>query len=171
MLGKFGETLVIDWGLAKAGLHDSKRDDSTLDVEERRLRPSSGSSVEKTQAGVTLGTPAFMSPEQAAGGLTELGPASDIYSLGSTLYVLLTGEGPYKGREVVDVLAQVRRGDFARPDVVKSGVPAALSAICVKAMALKPADRYASALDLAADVERWLADEPVAKGMMDPART
>lgn len=161
MLGKFGETLVVDWGLAKAGLQGPKREVGPLDVEDRMVRPSSGSCAEKTQAGRTLGTPAFMSPEQAAGRLTELGPASDIYSLGSTFYELLTGERPFKGSEEIDVLALVRRGEFVRPDVAKSDIPAALSAICVQAMALNPADRYASALDLAADVERWLADEPV----------
>jgi tetratricopeptide (TPR) repeat protein/tRNA A-37 threonylcarbamoyl transferase component Bud32 len=162
MLGKFGETLVVDWGLAKAGVKDQKSSDIQRPVtEERTLRPSSGSSADQTQAGVVLGTPSYMSPEQAAGKLLDLGPASDIYSLGTMLYVLLTGKKPYPAIEKGAIMAAVRRGEFAPPLEVKPDTPPALDAICRKAMALKPENRYATALDLAADVEHWLADEPV----------
>jgi tetratricopeptide (TPR) repeat protein len=107
-----------------------------------------------------MGTPGYMSPEQAAGRWDVVGPASDIYSLGVTLYAILTGEPPFKGR-IDEVLAKVQRGDFLAPRKVKKACPGALEAICLKAMAARPEARYASALDLAADVEHWLADEPV----------
>jgi tetratricopeptide (TPR) repeat protein/tRNA A-37 threonylcarbamoyl transferase component Bud32 len=159
MLGKYGETLVVDWGLAKVGLRgDFEPGDAT---KEPTLRPQSASGHAQTQMGATVGTPAFMSPEQALGQLDQLGPASDIYSLGATLYVLLTGRVPIRGENVGAVLERVRRGDFLPPAQAKAGVPLALDAICRKAMALKPADRYATAQDLAADIEHWLADEPV----------
>jgi WD40 repeat protein/serine/threonine protein kinase len=159
MLGKYGETLVVDWGLAKVGVRgDFKPDDET---QEATLRPQSACGSAQTQMGATVGTPAFMSPEQAIGQLDQLGPASDIYSLGATLYVLLTGRAPITGEDVGAVLARARRGDFLPPAQAKARVPLALDAICCKAMALKPGDRYASALDLAADIEHWLADEPV----------
>jgi tetratricopeptide (TPR) repeat protein len=103
-----------------------------------------------------------MSPEQAEGRLDELSPASDVYSLGATLYVLLTGKKPFDGADAEEVLSAVRRGRFVPPRLVKPGLAPALDAVCLKAMALRPADRYATALDLAADVEHWLADEPVA---------
>jgi serine/threonine protein kinase len=103
-----------------------------------------------------------MSPEQARGRLDELSPASDIYSLGATLYYMLTGKRPFGGLSVGAVLQQVQAGEFARPRSVKSNLPAALEAICLKAMAARQADRYATAAELAMDLERYLADEPVA---------
>jgi hypothetical protein len=148
MLGKYGETLVVDWGLAKP----LGRADGGDEVSEGPLVPTSGDGASATQAGQVVGTPAYMSPEQAAGRLDLLGPASDVYSLGATLYALLTGRAPVEGHD---------KGDRLRPSQVKKGVPPALEAVCGKAMAPRPEDRYASALDLAGDVEHWLADEPV----------
>jgi serine/threonine protein kinase len=167
MLGKYGETLVVDWGLAKVGIREDF--ESGKPVDEPTLRPQSSSGHAQTVMGTTIGTPAFMSPEQAVGQLDQLGPASDIYSLGATLYVLLTGRPPITGEDVGAVLARARRGDFLAPAQAKAGVPLALDAICRKAMALKPGDRYASAQDLAGDIEHWLADEPVS-AFRDPLR-
>jgi serine/threonine-protein kinase len=161
MLGKFGETLLVDWGLAKTGIRSGSNGDLELEeTVEPTLRPASGDG-QATQAGMALGTPAYMSPEQAAGRLDQLGPASDIYSLGATLYVLLTGKKPFQGSTAVDIVSQVRLGKFMPPREARPGTPAALDAICQKAMALEPAARYATALGLAADVEQWLAGEPV----------
>jgi tetratricopeptide (TPR) repeat protein len=103
-----------------------------------------------------------MSPEQAAGRHDQVGPASDVFSLGATLYCLLTGRKPFEGTTVADEVARTRKGQFPPAREVKPDAPAALDAVCRRAMAFEPADRYPSALDLAADVERWLADEPVA---------
>jgi serine/threonine-protein kinase len=158
MLGKYGETLVVDWGLAKA----VGRTEPDADGQEAALRPRSGSGVTATQAGAVVGTPAYMSPEQAAGRLDRLGPASDIYGLGATLYTLLTGRAPVRGKHAGEVLEKVRRGEVVPLRRLRADIPAALEAICLRAMALKPKNRYATALDLAADVEHWLADEPVA---------
>lgn len=157
MLGKYGETLVVDWGLAKA----AGKADADLSQEATTLRPSSDSGAALTQAGTVVGTPAYMSPEQAAGRLDELGPRSDVYSLGATLYVLLAGKSPFAERADAPILDRVRRGDFPPPRAEKPSVPAALDAICRKAMSLRPDDRYASARRLADDIEHWLADEPV----------
>jgi serine/threonine-protein kinase len=163
MLGSFGETLVVDWGLAKPGVEAHGNPDPAQEATiDPVLRPSSGSEPAGTQAGARLGTPVFMSPEMAAGRLHEVGPASDIYGLGAILYVLLTGQKPFTGGSAADVQAKVERGDFAAPRQAKPDTPAALDAVCRKAMALAPADRYRTARDLAADVEHWLADEPVA---------
>jgi tetratricopeptide (TPR) repeat protein len=110
--------------------------------------------------GQAVGTPAYMSPEQAAGQLDALGPASDVYSLGATLYVLLTDRRAFQGG-VPEVLQIVAAGRFEPPRQIKPQIPRALDAICRRAMALEPSGRYQSALSLAVDIERWLADEPV----------
>src|SRR5262249_2742234 len=89
------------------------------------------------------------------------GPASDVYSLGATLYALLTGRAPFEGADAGQILQQVQNGDFPRPRQAKPGTPPALEAVCLNAMALRPEGRYATALALAQDVEHWLADEPV----------
>jgi serine/threonine-protein kinase len=158
ILGSYGETLVVDWGLAKP----TGRRVEEGGAAEETLRPASASGAAQTQTGSVLGTPAYMSPEQAAGRLEELGPASDVYSLGAMLYSLLTGKAPFEGhRDMGEVLGKAKKGEFAPPRRAKREVPAALEAVCLQAMALRPEDRYPSARALAADVERWLADEAV----------
>ncbi len=157
IVGKYGETLVVDWGLAKPVGRPEAADPGG----ERPLMPSSASGSSETLPGSTLGTPAYMSPEQAAGDLENLGPRSDVYSLGATLYCLLTGRPPFDGKKVLELLADVREGKFPPPRAVDPTVDRALEAACLKAMATSPAGRYPSVRALADDVERWMADEPV----------
>lgn len=148
MLGDYGETLVLDWGLARiVGLPD---------VEPGTTPAPAGAS--ETQTGEVLGTPAFASPEQAEGRREEVGPQSDVYSLGAVLYAILTGRSPYRGSGV-DILAQVRAGALVPPREVNPDVPRPLDALVRQAMAPRSVDRPAGALALAAEVERWLADE------------
>jgi tetratricopeptide (TPR) repeat protein/tRNA A-37 threonylcarbamoyl transferase component Bud32 len=152
MLGKFGETLVVDWGLAKI------LGETVIEATASALVRSGD--VALTQEGRVLGTPAYMSPEQAAGNV-DLGPCSDVYSLGATLYCLLTGQPPFPETKADAVLDRVRHGDFPPPRRINPSVPAALEAVCLKAMALSPQDRYGSPRELAEEIDRWLADEPV----------
>jgi serine/threonine-protein kinase len=160
MLGKFGETLVVDWGLAKVIGCDSAQG-LGAGHDEPALQPHSGDSSSETRMGVALGTPAYMSPEQAAGRLDLLGPASDVYGLGAMLYTILTGQPPVQGSGVALVLEKVRKGELQPARQVQPSAPVALAAVCHKAMALRAEDRYGTALELAAEVEHWLADEPV----------
>jgi tetratricopeptide (TPR) repeat protein/tRNA A-37 threonylcarbamoyl transferase component Bud32 len=157
MLGKFGETLVVDWGLAKS----VGRPGAATTDGEATLRPESESGVKSTEVGTQVGTPAYMSPEQAAGRLDELGPASDVYSLGATLYCLLTGKPPFAESRLDELLGKVKRGEFTPPAVVNPRIERGLDAICKKAMTLRPLDRYPSPRQLADDIEHWLADEPI----------
>ena len=156
IVGKHGETLVVDWGLAKA----VGRVDPGAEAGERTLVPSSASGSAETLPGSALGTPAYMSPEQAEGDLEHLGPRSDVYSLGATLYYILAGKPPLEG-DIGDVLRAVQRGEFPPPRRHDPTIDPALEAVCLKAMAHKPADRHASPKGLSEDVERWMADEPV----------
>ncbi|HUG93686.1 MAG TPA: serine/threonine-protein kinase [Planctomycetaceae bacterium] len=155
MLGKYGETLIVDWGLAMP----VERDDQARASGEPTLRPGSGE-TESSYSGGPAGTPSYMSPEQAAGS-PDVGPSSDIFSLGSTLYKLLTGESPFQGTHTRDILEKVKTGRFPSPRTVRPEVPRPLEAVCLKAMCHNPGGRYATALDLANDLECWLADEPV----------
>jgi serine/threonine protein kinase len=156
MLGRYGETLVMDWGLAKA----FEREEAAGSAGEETLTPgAAGGSVTPTVGAV--GTPAYMSPEQAEARWDLVGPASDIFALGGNLYAILTGRAPFQGENAGRILEQVRRCEFPAPRQVKAAVPRALEAVCLKAMARGREDRYRSALDLAADIRRWLADQPV----------
>jgi serine/threonine protein kinase len=157
ILGKRGETLVVDWGLAKA----LGRSESYVASDERILVPSLSSGSAETLPGSTLGTPAYMSPEQAQGDLEHLGPRSDLYSLGATLYCLLTGRPPVEGDDPGTVLRAVQKGDFPSPGRLDPAIDPALEAICLKAMALRAEDRYPTPRALAEDLEHWMADEPV----------
>jgi serine/threonine protein kinase len=155
MLGDYGETMVVDWGLAKsldvAG--DAQADDTVAS-------PRSDTDYQLTAPGSALGTPPYASPEQAAGHADRIGVASDVYSLGATLYTLLTGRAPFEGTDS-DLSQKVERGDFPLPRKINPAMPAPLEAICLHAMALQPDARYVSAKELAEEIEHWLADEPV----------
>ena len=171
MLGDYGETLVVDWGLAKrvvsgqwpvVGKEKPAIDDAPpLAVDSTALPEINPVPSEATQTGAALGTPGYMAPEQAAGKWNCVGPCSDIYSLGATLYELLTGARPIRAQNVSEALQKALAGEFLAPREMKADVPKPLEAICLKAMALKPEGRYATAKDLAGDLEHWLADESV----------
>lgn len=180
LLGKYGETLIIDWGLAKVlgradavleakdgsilafdpALGSGSLQGSRLDVDPVVLHSSQGESAPSID-GQALGSPPYMSPEQAQGLHEQLDHSTDVYSLGATLYAVLTGRQPVRGATVKEIIAKVVRGDIDPTTTVNPRVPKPLEAIRSKAMALKPEDRYPSARALAQDLERWLADQPI----------
>jgi WD40 repeat protein/tRNA A-37 threonylcarbamoyl transferase component Bud32 len=113
-----------------------------------------------TRAGAVLGTPAYMAPEQAAGQSGKPLPASDQYSVGVVLYELLCGKLPFEGPAQI-VLFNVIQTEPPSPRSIYAKVPLDLETICLKAMAKRPQDRYASCQELANDLRRWLEDEPI----------
>jgi len=135
-------------------------DGSSLREGPIRLSGQSGSRAE-TVAGLPIGTPAYASPEQVTGALDRLGPASDGYGLGATLYALLTGHSPVESNDLGEVIRRVERGEIPPPRSIDPTLPKPLEAICRKAMATNPENRYVSARALATDVTKWLDDQPV----------
>lgn len=138
MLDAAGRTYLMDFGLA------------------RRLE---GEALQ-TQAGDVLGTPAYMPPEQAAGKAHLVDARSDLYSLGVMLYELLTGQRPFLGT-VYEVIRQVQESEPRPPRQINPAIPRDLEAICLKALAKQPDERYPSVQHLVEELQRWLRNEPV----------
>jgi hypothetical protein len=115
----------------------------------------------QTQSGAILGTPAYMAPEQAAGKTKEIGPAADLYALGTLLYEQLAGRPPFRADTPLETLQRVVSEEPAPPRRERPAVPADLEAICLQCLRKEPARRYASARELAEDLERFLQGEPV----------
>jgi len=150
ILGDFGEVIVLDWGVAK------RLDGSDEDIDAiSRVDPFAVPAAGKTMMGQVLGTPAYMSPEQAAGRLDLVGPATDIFGLGAILYEILTGVPPFSGETAVEVISNAQRGEFDRPSEHWPDVPAGLEAACLKAMAWTPSARFATATELGQEVQGW----------------
>ncbi|MCB9898547.1 MAG: serine/threonine protein kinase [Planctomycetes bacterium] len=172
MVGRFGEVYVMDWGLARVlGRPDARdlrlRPDAatTASLHSERHEQASEDSPLVTMDGDIVGTPAYMPPEQARGEIAGLSPASDVYALGAILYHLVSGRMPY----VVEggnnaprrVLARVEEGPPKPLHEVAPGAPAELVAICERAMAREPGDRYASVVELAEDLRAYLEQRVV----------
>jgi serine/threonine-protein kinase len=122
-------------------------------------RPLDAPGSEQDEAGALLGTPAYMSPEQAAGLGHLAGPAADVWALGAILYECLTGAPPFRGSTVQEVLRQVGEVAPAPLRVVTRGVPQALEAICLRCLRKEPSRRYRAAAHLAADLRAFLDRE------------
>jgi serine/threonine-protein kinase len=153
LLGDFGEVIVFDWGLAKM-LGKATENEPAVALPGENGR-------DETLHGMVLGTPAYMPPEQARGEIARIDQRSDTYSLGAILYEILTNRPPFLAATAQKVVQQVLDQEPERPSRLAAGVPPALEAVCLKALAKDPASRYQDARALGEEVQRWLADEPV----------
>ena len=188
VMGAFGEVMVLDWGLAKqiepaAGASHAclSSESSELTVAEgsaagdATIRPAEepGSSspprprlepevaLDRTMKGQVLGTPAYMAPEQAEGRQHQTDVRTDVYGLGAILFEILTGQPPFHAKSTKELLHKVRHESPKPPCQINAQVATPLQAICLKALSKVPGERYDSAADLAQEVQRYLADEPV----------
>jgi len=151
VVGDFGEVVVLDWGLAKLVDRVDQDDQTSAGSIDH---PASGN-VDLTMQGDTLGTPAYMAPEQAAGRLGLIDRRTDVYGLGAMLYHLLTGQPPFSGANVDKVLRNVELEEPIPPQQLWADVPLTLQAACLRALAKQPSARFASASELAHEVEQW----------------
>ena len=135
--------------------------DGTPKITDFGLAKDLGSESGQTASGAVMGTPSYMAPEQASGKVKEIGPLSDVYALGAILYELLVGRPPFKGATVLETLMQVTTDEPVAPSRFVAKVPADLETICLKCLEKVPRKRYASAAELAEDLGRWLAGEPI----------
>jgi PAS domain S-box-containing protein len=150
ILGDFGEVVVLDWGLAKlVGRPEGEPPARSVMLDD--VDAASGYTIQ----GQALGTPAYMSPEQSAGRLDLIDRRTDVYGLGAILYEVLTGAPPFTGTSTEEVLRKVREEEPGPPRQLWPEVPSALEALCLRALAKRPADRLASAADLALEVQGW----------------
>jgi eukaryotic-like serine/threonine-protein kinase len=150
VLGDFGEVVVLDWGLAK--LVDRRGEEEEFPSV---VIDDEGIGEGLTIQGQTVGTPAYMAPEQASGHLEEIDRHTDLYGLGAMMYEILTGHPPFTGVDTHDVLRKVRNESPIPPREIWQKVPAALEEICLRALAKNPADRPGSASELARAVQEW----------------
>ena len=161
VLGDFGEVMVLDWGLAKVVGGEITATELEEDLPASiPINDPVDKSWDETAQGEIVGTPSYMSPEQAMGRVDLVDRRSDIYGLGAILYEILTGEPPFRGTRS-EVLQRVTDELPVSPRRRIPSLSPAIEAICLKSLAKAPVDRYATAADLAKDLERYLADEPV----------
>ncbi len=156
-LGDFGEVVLLDWGLAREVGEAAPEPGRTTGDAGGEPAPAGA-----THVGDILGTPGYMAPEQAAGEPARVDERTDVHGLGAILYEILTGRPPFPVAQECGVRRQPRGADPPAPRTFWPAVPAALEAVCRKALAHEPADRYDSAAAVAREVQHWLADEPVA---------
>jgi serine/threonine-protein kinase len=160
MVNRYGETVVMDWGMGKIISDPSHINDDASSVLFIPITQGS-SSEERTSVGTIKGTAAFMSPEQARAENDRLDHRTDVYGLGAILYWILTGQAPHKRTR--DALPDIQKNRFPTPSQARPSlsIPPEIEAICLKAMASEPEDRYQKSGQMAADLENFIAGEPV----------
>jgi WD40 repeat protein/tRNA A-37 threonylcarbamoyl transferase component Bud32 len=157
MVGEFGETVVLDWGLAKVrGVEDPRGAELA-----HRVQQLQGAGTSETIAGWAVGTPSYMSPEQADGRIDAIDERSDVWGLGALLYELLTGGPPYQGNNPYHVVAQVRSEPVPPVGSRCAEAPAELVAVAEKALQRDPDRRYQSAQALAEEISAFMTGRRV----------
>jgi len=159
MIGEFGETVIIDWGLAKIVGSKDDTDEKLATLEE--FHGPKAISVDKTISGERMGSPNYMSPEQAAGEIEEIDARSDVFSLGTLLYEILTNSLPFDGKTVEEIMEKVEGGKYKPVDSKELHLPKELISICDRALSKEKGDRYSSAKGLGEDIRSFMSGSMV----------
>lgn len=157
VVGEYGEVVVIDWGLAKRlGELEEDGESSSETMASIDLRHADAL---QTMHGEAVGTPAFMSPEQATGSTEDYDERTDVYGLAAILYEILAGVPPFVGKDVTSILLAVCTAPPNPPRLLNPSIPPELQIICLKGLSKDQADRQQSAAELAASVSGWISDQ------------
>ncbi len=163
-----------DWEVDEKGSESNsafRNPQSSVKITDFGLAKQQSAGSDLTASGAILGTPSYMAPEQAGGHGRSVGPLADVYALGAILYECLTGRPPFRGPTVMDTVLQVLGDEPIPPSRLQPKLPRDLETICLKCLAKKPEQRYASAAALADDLGRFLADESIlARPASGPAK-
>jgi serine/threonine protein kinase/WD40 repeat protein len=159
VLGNFGEVIVLDWGLAKLIDEPDRPTESDEGSSLDKILLSDEAKTDKTYG--LMGTPCYMAPEQVNEQHDLIDGRTDVYALGAILFELLTGQPPVSGKSQSEILDQVKKGQIPRARLIASSFLRPLGAISARAMSLDRVQRYPTATELADEVRRWIADEPV----------
>jgi eukaryotic-like serine/threonine-protein kinase len=157
MIGEFGETVVLDWGLAKV----EGQEDIRSNAIKRDLKLMHDAGAGQTIDGSAVGTPAYMSPEQAEGNIDEIDERSDVWGLGAVLYELLTGRPPFEGVMPYEILGKVISNPVKGVRTLAPDVPPELAAVAEKALSRERSERYPTAKELANEIEAYLQGQRV----------
>jgi serine/threonine protein kinase len=164
MVGPFGEVVVLDWGVAKV-LHNNASPEPDNDVESIAPIPATAAhdpdrtQTRRTEQGAVIGTPSYMSPEQARGETQLIDERTDVFALGAILFFLLTGKAPFEHGNIYRI-RDLWAWPVESPRHLNKAAPRAVAAICLKSLSAAPNDRYQSATQLSEDISRHLAGHP-----------
>ncbi len=172
MLGTYNEVYVMDWGIARLIEHQEPDHPESTELSKIQLQALAGleEDLEATQIGQILGTPRYMSPQQAAGKNAELDGKSDQFALGLILFELVTLKPAIQGKQVIEVVKKILKSELEpyQHYAPRVRLPLELLAIIQKATAIKPDDRYPTVFEMANDIRRYLRDEPISARATPP---
>jgi len=155
MVGPYGETFLVDWGIAKAPNLPEIKDPDSVDITASSI--DSGVNIADTIVGSVIGTPSYMPPEQASGKIDKVDDRSDIYSLGAVLYRVLTGTRPFASNNVYKTINETINGKLSHVLELNPEIPPEIAEVAMKALSREKENRYSSASEITEEISSWMS--------------